>query len=161
MSTTIVKTTATRAPPTAAPSRRRGARRPPLALAMIATTLAAAGIGTWLIVGRVSGTGASALSPPITAPAWTPTTTPLLERLQVVGLKRQLVRAGYAIKVDGNLDRVLKSALADYLQPDGPHPLSPVLASALEGTVITGLRNPSVWNSRFGLHPTTLVELAP
>src|SRR5205814_259497 len=135
--------------------------RPRLALAMIATTLAAAGIGTWLIVGRVSGTGASALSPPITAPAWTPTTTPLLERLQVVGLKRQLVRAGYAIKVDGNLDRVLKSALADYLQPNEAHPLTPFVASALAGTVITGLRNPSVWNRRFGPHPTTLVELAP
>ncbi len=74
----------------------------------------------------------------------------------------QLVRAGYSIKVDGNLDAVAKSALADYLQPDGAHPLSPFLASALEGTVITGLRDPSVWNRRFGLHrPTTLVERAP
>ena len=161
MSTTVLKPVAIRKPPTTAHSPRRAGRRLPLAIALVAVTLAAAGTGTWLIVARIGGSGGSALSVPITAPAWTPTATPLVERLQVVGLQRQLVRAGYAIKVDGDLDRVAKSALADYLQPNEAHPLTPFVASALGGTVITGLRNPAAWNSRFGPHPTTLVELSP
>jgi hypothetical protein len=162
MSTTVVKTAATRTPPTVAPWRWQASRRLPLALTLLAITLAAIGVGTWLIVRHAGGSGTGALSPPIAAPAWTPTASPFVERLQVVGLKKQLVRAGYSIKVDGNLDPVAKSASADYLQPDGTHLLSPFLASALEGTVITGLRNPSAWNSRFGLHrQTTLVERAP
>ena len=52
-----------------------------------------------------------------------------------------------------------KSALADYLRPDSTHPLSASLASQLDGTVITGLRNPAAWNKRFGLdRKTTFVE---
>ena len=161
MSTTVVKPVPFRRPPTTAQSRRRAGRRRPLALAVIAVTVATVGAGTWLIVGLVAGSGANALSAPITAPAWTPTAMPLAERGQVLGLQRQLVLAGYAIKVDGNLDRVARSALADYLRPNEAHPLTPFVASVLGGTVITGLRNPSVWNRRFGPHPTTLVELAP
>ena len=73
----------------------------------------------------------------------------------MIHLKKQLVRAGYSIKVDSTLDPITKSALADYLQLDPTHPLSPFLASALEGTVITGFRNRVTWNSRFGLHRLT------
>src|SRR5437773_265718 len=125
MSTNVVKPVAFRSPPTTAQSRRRAGRRRPLALAVIAATVAAVGAGTWLIVGLVAGSGANALSAPITAPAWTPTAMPLAERGQVLGLQRQLVLAGYAIKVDGNLDRVARSALADYLRPNEAHPLTP------------------------------------
>jgi hypothetical protein len=155
MSTTVVKTATSRTPPTAAPSGRQAARRLPLAVAVLAITLTAVGVGTWLIVGRVGGSGGSALSTPATAPAWTPIATTWLERLRVVGLKRQLARAGYSVEVDGNLDPVAKSALADYLQPAGARPLAASLAVALEGTVITGVRDPAAWNKRFGLHSLT------
>jgi Tol biopolymer transport system component len=73
----------------------------------------------------------------------------------VVALEQQLVRAGYSLKVDGKLDPVTKSALADFLRPSSAHPLSPSLARALQGTVITTLRNPAPWNSRFGLNRKT------
>ena len=161
MSTTVVKPVGIRRPPSTARSQTRAGRRRPLALALIAVTLAAVAAGTWLIVALVGSSEGSAFSAPMTAPAWTPTAMPLVERVQVVGLQRQLVRAGYAIKVDGDFDRVARSDLADYLQPNEAHPLSPFVASVLGGTVITGLRNASVWNSRFGPHPNTLVELAP
>jgi hypothetical protein len=65
------------------------------------------------------------------------------------------VRAGYSIAVDGKLDPVTKSALADYLQLEPTHPLSPFLASALAGNWITGYRNPAAWNQRFGLNRLT------
>src|SRR5262245_25602762 len=149
MSTTVVKTAATRTPPTANPSRSPG----PRLFVMFAITLATLGVGTWLIVGRVSDSGGSALTPAAAEPAWTPIATTWLQRLQVVGLKRQLVRAGYTVDDDGNLDPVTRSALADYLRPDGAHPLDPNLAAALEGTVITGVRDPAAWNQRFGRHP--------
>jgi hypothetical protein len=155
MTTTIAKPVAIPTPPIASPSRRRAGRRRPRALAALAITLAAIVVGTWLIVELVGGSGASAMSRTASAPAWTPIAAPWLARLEVIGLKKQLVRAGYSIKVDDNLDPVTKSALANYLQLDASHPLSPFLASVLEGTVITGFRNPTAWNSRFGLHRLT------
>ena len=160
MTTAAVKPVAIRKPPTTARSRRRVGGRHALALAMVVVTLAAVGAGTWLLVERFGSSSASALSAPMAAPA-TPAAMPMVERFQIIGLQRQLVRAGYAIKVDGTLDRVAQSALADYLRPNEAHPLSALVASALGGTVITGLRDPSVWNRRFGPQPRTLVELAP
>ena len=158
MSTTVLKSAATRIPPTAAPS--RSVRRFPFALAALFITLAAVGVGAWLIAEHVDGSGGSVLSPRAITPAWTPIETKLLERRRIVGLKRQLARAGYSIEVNGNLDPVAKSALADYLRPDGAHPLDPFLAVALEGTVITGVRDPVTWNNRFGpRRVTTFVEL--
>jgi hypothetical protein len=96
-----------------------------------------------------TATTAAALS------ALNPIFAPWAQRFEVTSLERELVRAGYSVKVDGKLDPVTKSALADYLQLDSAHPLSPFLASALEGTVITGLRNPGAWNSHHGLERAT------
>ena len=50
---------------------------------------------------------------------------------------------------------VTKSALADFLQPSSRHPLGPSLAVALQGTIITTLRDPRAWNMRFGLNRRT------
>jgi hypothetical protein len=155
MTSTLAKPGAIRTRPTPAVSRSRGARRRALALAGLILTLAVVSVGTWLIVDRVAGRSAIPVSAATSVPAWTPIASPWLERLEVVHLKKQLTRAGYSIKVDGNLDPVTKSALADYLQLDRAHPLSPFLADALQGTVITGFRNPAAWNSRFGLHRLT------
>jgi hypothetical protein len=117
--------------------------------------LAVVSVGTWLIVDRTAGRGANPVSAATALPGWTPITSTWLDRLAVIRAKKQLVRAGYSIKVDGNLDPVTKSALADYLRLDSSHPLYPNLAAALQGTWITGLHNPAAWNSRFGLHRLT------
>jgi len=149
MTTTVANCT-----PPAAAVRRRAARR--LTLAALTLTLATLGVGAWLIVQRVAGTGASAVSSSTTpAPSFTPIAAPWLGRAEVVRLEKQLVRAGYSIAVNGKLGPVTKSALADYLQLDATHPLSPFLARALEGTWITGYRKPAAWNQHFGLNRVT------
>lgn len=139
MTTTVAKPDWIPSPSSAARARRRRSRRRALVLAASILTLAAVSVGTWLIVAQASGGH--------------PT------KVDAARLEKQLVRAGYSIKVDGKLDPVAKSALADYLRADAAHPLSPSLARALAGTVITGLRNPVAWNLRFGLNrPTRFVE---
>ncbi len=153
--TTVAKPGVTYTPPTAAAPRSRTARRRALALAVIILTAPAVAVGTWLIVTRVAQGSATPVAAAPAVAAWTPIASPSLEQLEVIHLEKQLVRAGYSIKVDGTLDSITKSALADYLQLDPTHPLSPFLASALEGTVITGFRNRVTWNSRFGLHRLT------
>jgi hypothetical protein len=93
------------------------------------------------------------------APAWTPFGSPWLEAVDVRGLKTQLLRAGYQVKVDDSLDPVTKSALADYLRPGSAGWLGPVLGHSLAGTVLLGRQNPVAWNRRFGLdRPTKFVE---
>jgi len=154
MTSTITKPVTSSAPPVAA-SRTSGARQRALTLAGLMLTLAVVSIGTWLIVDRTAGRSANPVSPATSLPVWTPIASTWLERLAVNRTKKQLVRAGYSIKVDGNLDPITKSALADYLQLDPAHPLDPILAAALQGTWITGLHNPTAWNSRFGLNRLT------
>lgn len=122
-------------------------------LAGLILTLAT--VGTWLMVDRVAGRSANPVSAPAAVSAWAPIESPWLGRAEVVRLEKQLVRAGYSIAVDGKLGPVTKSALADYLQLDAAHPLSPFLAGALEGTWITGYRKPAAWNQRFGLNRLT------
>jgi len=154
MTTAAAKPSAIDQPPTAAPRSRR-ARRRPLALASLMLTLALVAFGAWVAVDRLaanSGTTASSATP---APAGTSVAMSWLRRLEVIHLERRLVRAGYSLKVDGRLDPVTRSALADFLQPSPAHPLSPFLAVALGRTAITGLRNPGAWNSRFGLERAT------
>jgi len=118
-------------------------------------TLAVGFVGTWLIVDRGAGRSANPVSAATSLPVWTPIPSTWLERLAVIRAKKQLVRAGYSIKANGNLDPIMKSALADYLPLDPAHTLDPILAAALQGTWITGLRNPTAWNSLFGLHRLT------
>ena len=155
MTSTVAKPGTSSAPPVAAASRTRAARQRALTLAGLILTLAVVSVGTWLIVDRAAGRSANPVSAATSLPVWTPIAPTWLERLAVIRAKKQLVRAGYSIKVDGNLDPVTKSALADYLQLDSAHLLDPNLAAALQGTWITGLRNPAAWNSRFGLHRLT------
>jgi hypothetical protein len=155
MTTTVMKSGAIHAPRTAAAPRSRGARRRVWTLAVIILTLAAASIATWLTFDRLAGSDGNAVSVSTSALAWTPITSPWLGRLNLIQLKRQLVRAGYSLEVDGNLDPVAKSALADFLRIDAAHPLSPSIGGLLEGTVITGKRDPQAWNSRFGLNRAT------
>jgi hypothetical protein len=156
MTSTVTKSGMSSAPPVAAASRTRDARQRALTLAGLILALAAVSVGTELIVQRVLGTGVRAASSGTTpAPSFMPIAAPWLGRAEIVRLEKQLMRAGYSIAVDGKLDPVTKSALADYLQLDATHPLSPFLASALTGTWITGFRNPAAWNQRFGLNRLT------
>lgn len=128
-------------------------------LAAIALVLAVAPFATWQLLDRVVGRGTPASVRGTYVPLWPPISPRGLERLQIVQLEKQLVRAGYSIKVDGKLDPITKSALADYLRLDAAHPLSPLLANELSGTIIVGSRHPAVWNARFGLNrKTTFVE---
>src|SRR5436190_12985148 len=159
MTTTVAKPDSIPSPFGAARSRRRRSRRRPLVLAGSILTLAAVSVGTWLIVAQASGGRATDLEAAAPVATWTAPAQLWVERLDLIRLKNQLVRAGYSIKVDGKLDPVAKSGLADYLRPDAAHPLSPSLVRALAGTVITGLRNPVAWDLRFGLNrPTKFVE---
>ena len=153
--TTVAKSGGTYTPPTAAAPRSRTAQRRALALVVIILTAAAVAVGTWLIVARVARGSATPVAAAPAVVTWTPIASPWLEQLEVIHLKKQLVRAGYSIKVEGPLDPITKSALADDLRLARAHPLSPFLASALEGTVITGFRNRATWNGRFGLHRLT------
>jgi hypothetical protein len=152
MTSTVAKPGGLIAPSGAAVSRTRGARQRALTLGGLILTLAVVSVGTWLIVDRLAGRSTKPVSAATSLPVWTPIPSTWLERPAVIRAKKKLVRAGYSIKVDGNLDPITKSALAEL---DSAHPLDPTLAAALQGTWITGLRNPTAWNSRFGLHRLT------
>src|SRR5436309_11327736 len=155
MTSTITKPVTSSRPPGTATSRTRAARQRALTLAGLILTLAVVSVGTWLIVDRTAGRSANPVRAATSLPVWTPITSTWLRHLAVIRAKKQLVRAGYSIKVDGILDPVTKSALADYLRLDSAHPLDPNLAAALQGTWITGVRDPAAWNSSFGLHRLT------
>ncbi len=132
MTTSVAKPNAIRLPSTAAPLRRRR----PLVLAGCTLALAAVSAGTWLTVARLTGASGTDLTVATPVSGWTP---PSLwgQGVDVIRLKEQLVRAGYSIKVDGTLDPVAKSALADFRH----------------------FGNPVAWNLRFGLNrPTKFVE---
>lgn len=154
MSTTVVNPGAAGTRSEVEPQHSRAVRQRPLLLAASLLTLVLVVAGTQLFGGR-SAEGATAQRDSARASSWTPFASPWLERLDVTHLEAQLVRAGYSLKVDGNLDPITKSALADYLRLDSAHPLTPSLASELEGTVITGFRNPAAWNSHHGLNRKT------
>jgi hypothetical protein len=146
------------------PTQRR-TRRASIAVSGVVLALALASLGTWLALDRAAESNAPAMVAGSAVPLWPPISLPWLQPLvtdvdkQLVSIDKQLVDAGYSIKADGKLDPVKKSALADYLRPNSTHPPSASLAPQLEGTVITGLRNPAAWNKRFGLdRKTTFVE---
>jgi hypothetical protein len=155
MTTIAAKSRAIRRPRTAAAVRSRHSHRGPLTLAGIILMLGLAVPATWLTLDRPARSSANTATSAAAVPAWSPILAPWPQRLDVSSLERELVSAGYSVKVDGNLDPVTKSALADYLQLDSANPLSPFLASALDGTVITGLRNPGAWNAHYGLERAT------
>jgi hypothetical protein len=130
-----------------------------LALAVVVPTLAAAAAGTSLVLAGSAGPSSAPVATAAAAPAWTLFGSPWPEAVDVRDLKRQLVRAGYQVKVDDRLDPVTQSALADYLRPGSASWLGPVLGHALAGTVLVGRQNPVAWNRRFGLdRPTKFVE---
>ena len=136
MTTSVAKPDAIRLPSTAAPLRSRRSRRRPLVLAGCTLALAVVSAGTWLTVAQL--TGASGTDVTAAAPAvWVDAAVTMGPRPRRHPLEEQLVRAGYSIKVDGTLDPVAKSALADF----------------------THVGNPAAWNLRFGLNrPTKFVE---
>lgn len=145
------------------PRRQTAAARPNwtprrLALAAVVPTLAAAAVATPLALTGSAGPSDTPAAAASAVPAWTPLGS-WLGAVDVRDLKRQLVHAGYQVKVDDSLGPVTKSALADYLQPGSVRALGPALAAALRSTVILGRLNPVAWNSRFGLHrPTKFAE---
>lgn len=69
------------------------------------------------------------------------------EMLNVAGVQHFLRNHGYDIAVDGKLGRLTKSAMADYFNPKK---LGGTMLDALQGTHITGRRDPHDWNRRFG-----------
>jgi Tol biopolymer transport system component len=142
----------------AAASRSHWTRRR-LALAVVVPTLAAAGAGTSLVLEGSAGPSSAPVAAAAPAPAWTPLASPWVDAVDVRDLKRQLVAAGYQVKVDDSLDPVTKSAFADFLRPGSRSSFGPGLVSALRGTVLLGRQNPAAWNVRFGLNrPTKFVE---
>jgi hypothetical protein len=155
MTSIAAKSGAIRRPQTAAAVRSRPSHRGPITLAGIILMLGLAVPATWLTLDRSARSSANTATGAAAVPAWSPIFAPWPQQLVVTSLERGLVRAGYSVKIDGKLDPVTKSGLADYLQIDSAHPLSPFLASALDGTVITGLRNPGAWNSHYGLERAT------
>jgi hypothetical protein len=131
-----------------------------LALAFRVLALAAGAAATALML-----TGSAGLRSPspvaavASAPAWPAFATPWADAVDVPNLKRQLVRAGYEVRVDNNLGPVTRSAFADYLRTGTASSLGAALARALRGTVLLGRENPVLWNRRFGLdRPTKFVE---
>lgn len=154
MTTIAAKSRAIR-PRTTAAVRSHRSHRGPLTLVGIILMLGLAVPATWLTLDRSARSSVNTATTAAAVPAWNPIVVPWLQRLEATSLERELVHAGYSVKVDGKLDPVTKSALADYLQLDSAHPLSPFLASALDGTVITGLRNPDAWNGHYGLERAT------
>lgn len=152
MTTAIAKTHALPAP---RPAAQRGSRlswRPRFALAGLVITLAVVAVSASQLRSADWSTGTAGPEPALSS---APAGSPWLARRDVISLKKQLVRAGYSITVDGSVGPVTRSALADYLKPDATHPFSPFLASALRGTVVTGYRNPTAWNNYFGLDRRT------
>lgn len=131
-----------------------------IAVVALVPALAAAAAATSLMLAG----SASMSSPPVdvaSAPARTPFESPWADAVNLRDLKRQLVRAGYQVRVDDSLDPVTKSAFADYLLPGAASSLGQGLAAALRGTVLLGRQNPVLWNQRFGLNrPTKFVERA-
>jgi hypothetical protein len=124
-----------------------------------------AGVGALVVAGAAAGLsqatapGSSDDSTAAEAALMRAFATPWAEAVDVIGLKRQLVRAGYQVRVDATLGPVTKSALADYLRPGSASSLAPGLPGALRGTVLLGRLNPVLWNLRFGLNrPTKFVE---
>jgi hypothetical protein len=81
--------------------------------------------------------------------------SPWLDHLYLTRLEARLGRIGYSIKVDGNLDPITKSALADSCGSTPPSTASLARERPPEGTVITGFRNPAAWNSHHGLNRKT------
>ena len=142
-------------PRTTAAVRSHRSHRGPLMLAGIILMPGLAVPATGLTLDRSARSSQNTATTAAALSALNPIFAPWAQRFEATSLERELVRAGYSVKVDGKLDPVTKSALADYLQLDSAHPLSPFLASALEGTVITGLRNPGAWNSHHGLERAT------
>lgn len=135
MTTTVAKPDLIRLPSTA-PLRSQRSWRRPVVLAGCILALALGSLGTWLIIAQLAGGGGTDVTAATPASVWTPPSL-WAQGLDVIRLKKQLVRAGYSIKVDGNLDPVAKSALADF----------------------THFGNLAAWNVRFGLNrPTKFVE---
>ena len=131
-----------------------------LALAFLVPALAAAAVATSLMLAGSADLSSRPLVLGVApAPSWTPFATPWAEAVDVPGLKRQLVRAGYQVRVNDSLNAVTKSAFADYLLPGSASLYGPGLVRALHGTVLLGRQNPALWNRRFGLNrPTKFVE---
>jgi hypothetical protein len=138
----------------AAASRSHWARRR-LALAVVVPTLAAGVAGTSLMLAGSADPSSAPVAAAAPAPTWTPIASSWVEAFAVRDLKRQLVRAGYQVKVDDSLDAVTKSAVADYLRPGSAGSLGPVLPRALGSTILLGRQDPAAWNSRFGPHRRT------
>jgi hypothetical protein len=75
--------------------------------------------------------------------------------LRGAGYSLPATKIDYWLPVTTWLDPVTRSAAADYLRISERTPLDPVLALALQGTVITGRRDPEAWNARFGVNRLT------
>lgn len=115
---------------------------------VVAATLV--GVAGWALIERVTDDQPAATP---TQPGWVVPTWNVTE-LEVV-----LVRAGYAIRVDGVLDPVTRSAAADFIRASDWQQLEARLANALLGTVMTGRQDPAAWNQRFGAdRATRMVE---
>jgi peptidoglycan hydrolase-like protein with peptidoglycan-binding domain len=79
----------------------------------------------------------------------------------VAALQSRLIAAGYAVRPTGVLDPVTKSAAGDFLSVRPSPATEPLLSSSLQGTVITGKRDPVAWNARFGRNRRTQMVERP
>lgn len=115
------------------------------------------GVGAWLLTARSTGsTGTRTTTPPAVAQ----TAGDLTRSLDITALQRQLVDAGYAIRVTAALDPLTRAAAADFFGSAG-RPVAAPLAHMVAGTIFLGKGDPADWNARFGLdRRTRLVERA-
>jgi hypothetical protein len=127
---------------------------------MVAAGVAVAllvGLTAWTLVDRLTGNSQTVATPSLAASARFDS----YFVLRVAGLQQTLRDSGYSIAATGMLDPVTRSAAADFIQVDGAHPLDRWLATALQGTVITGRRDPVAWNARFGTDRSTRMVERP
>ena len=117
------------------------------------------GVGIWAVleVGSGSQGGTTATAAPAVAPdAFGVNVSPNVPVFQL-----RLQSAGYDLGMSTVLDPVTRSAAADFLRLSTARPLVGWLAAALEGTVLTGRRDATAWNRRFGLHRITQMVERP
>ena len=118
------------------------------------------GLGVWAVLNRSTATSQEQPAPVATAPLAGPIVVGDLSRLlRSAGYSLPAAKVNYWLPLANWLDPLTRSAAADYLRVSERTPMDSVLARALQGTVLTGRRDPTAWNARFGMNRLTrLVE---
>jgi hypothetical protein len=109
------------------------------------------GVGAWLLTARLSDSTKPSAAPAATASQFS---HDFMLPLDITALQFRLADAGYAILITRALDPLTRAAAADFFGSVA-HPLTPLLARALDGTTFLGRGDSTSWNARFGLNRRT------